>query len=117
MTCKDCLHYEACKSILEAMGYTVDGDGENADKRCDTFADRSRYVVREKGEWDIKHRHHGGFRRYTGYDDFGEKHTITVDERSECEEPYCPKCGKWNESVWRNFCPNCGADMRKGENG
>ena len=74
-------------------------------------------VVREKGEWDIKRRHHGGFRRYTGRDDFGEEHTITVDERSECDEPYCPKCGKWNESVWRNFCPNCGADMRKGENG
>ena len=69
-------------------------------------------VVREKGEWDMKHRHHGGFRRYTGRDDFGEEHTITVDERFECDEPYCPKCGKWNESVWRNFCPNCGADMR-----
>ena len=72
-------------------------------------------VVREKGEWEIKHRHHGGFRRYTGRDDFGEEHTITVDERFECDEPYCPKCGKWNESVWRNFCPNCGADMRKVE--
>lgn len=27
----------ACKSMLEAMGYVVDGAGENADTRCDTF--------------------------------------------------------------------------------
>lgn len=37
-TCKDCLHCAACTSMLEAMGYTVDGDGLDADKRCDTFA-------------------------------------------------------------------------------
>ena len=93
-------------------------DWEHGDV-CDKIADHllaTGVVVREKGEWDMKHRHHGGFRRYTGRDDFGEEHTITVDERSECDEPYCPKCGKWNESVWRNFCPNCGADMRKVEN-
>ena len=98
---------------LEKWQFDLDfGRGEFAD-----FLLANGVVVREKGEWDIKHRHHGGFRRYTGLDDFGEEHTITVDERSECDEPYCPKCGKWNESVWRNFCPNCGADMRKGENG
>ena len=63
------------------------------------------------GTWVWKHRHHGGFRKYTGVDEFGETHTITVDERSECDEPYCPYCGKWNESVFRNYCPNCGARM------
>lgn len=36
-TCKDCLHCEACTSMLEAMGYTVDGDGQDANKRCDQF--------------------------------------------------------------------------------
>lgn len=40
-TCKDCLHYEACASMLRAMGYTVDGDGLDADKRCDTFTSRA----------------------------------------------------------------------------
>lgn len=69
-------------------------------------------VERKRGEWVWKHRHHGGFHRYTGVDKWGEKHTVTVDERYECDEPYCPYCGKWNESVWHNFCPNCGADMR-----
>lgn len=44
MTCKDCLHLEACKNMLEEMGYTVDGDGENADQRCNDFTDKSRFV-------------------------------------------------------------------------
>lgn len=36
-TCKDCLHCEACTDLLESMGYTVDGDGQDADKLCDQF--------------------------------------------------------------------------------
>lgn len=68
--------------------------------------------LRPQGEWVWKHRHHGGFHRYTGVDDFGNTHTITVDERFECDEPYCPNCGKWNESVFLNYCPNCGARMK-----
>lgn len=44
MTCKDCIHYIACKSLLESQGYIVDGAGEDADKRCKEFADKSRFV-------------------------------------------------------------------------
>ena len=68
--------------------------------------------LRPKGRWEIKHRHRGGFRQYTGHDEFGNLHTITVDERFESDDPYCQFCGKFNESEHRNFCPNCGADMR-----
>ena len=68
-----------------------------------------RPVVR--GRWEWRHRHRGGFRRVTGEDDFGIRHTITVDERYAIDDPYCPFCGKLNESVFLNFCPNCGADM------
>lgn len=44
MTCRDCLHWDACKNMLEAMGHIVDGDGQNADKRCNDFANKSRFV-------------------------------------------------------------------------
>ncbi|MBQ8004398.1 MAG: hypothetical protein IJ299_04830 [Oscillospiraceae bacterium] len=43
-SCKDCLHYEACKSLLEAQGYVVEGDGGDADNRCPCFADKTLYV-------------------------------------------------------------------------
>lgn len=72
-----------------------------------------RPVVR--GKWEWRHRHRGGFRRVTGEDDFGISHTITVDERYQIEDPYCPFCKKLNESIFLNFCPNCGADLREGE--
>ena len=67
--------------------------------------------LKPKGRWVWKRRHRGGFHKYTGVDSLGETHTITVDERFECDEPYCPKCGKWNESMYLNYCPNCGAKM------
>ena len=72
-----------------------------------------RPVVR--GKWEWRRRHRGGFRRVTGEDDFGVSHTITVDQRYVIDDPYCPFCGKLNESVFLNFCPNCGADMRGGD--
>ncbi len=43
-TCRDCLHDEACRSLLTAMGYTVDGDGNEADKRCGTFKAKTKCV-------------------------------------------------------------------------
>lgn len=72
-----------------------------------------RPVVR--GKWVWRHRHRGGFRRVTGQDDFGITHTITIDERFEIDDPYCPFCKRLNESVFLNFCPNCGADMQGGD--
>lgn len=64
-----------------------------------------------RGKWNWRHRHRGGFRRWTGEDDFGIRHTITVDQRYEIDDPYCPFFGKLNESVFLNYCPNCGAEM------
>ena len=58
-------------------------------------------VVREKGEWDDT----GRFLFKDG--------SLAIR---------CNVCGaalheeEWNKYNW-HFCPNCGADMRKGENG
>lgn len=64
-----------------------------------------------RGRWIYKHRHRGGFRVVTGEDEYGNQHTIQIDERYEIDEPYCSECGKLNEAYSLNFCPNCGAKM------
>ena len=70
----------------------------------------------KRGHWNKKHRHRGGYRQATGKTKvFGEILTITIDERYEIDDLYCSECGKLNESVFTNFCPNCGADMRGGK--
>lgn len=48
MTCRDCLHYEACLGVMEAVGIHSDFFGFNVEDRCDTFADRAKYIL--KGE-------------------------------------------------------------------
>lgn len=59
LTCKDCLHNDACTDMLEALGFRVDGDGLFADKRCRMFKNKNSYaeVVRceECQSWDTKH--------------------------------------------------------------
>ena len=62
----------------------------------------------------MKHKHRGGFRRYTGIDDMGEQHTIIVDERVEYDDRYCSECGKQSADNFLNYCPNCGAKMMEG---
>lgn len=104
--CETCFHHgtNGCKTWCDA--------GESYRPAASKFKIIDPETLRPKGRWDWKHRHKGGFHKYTGVDAFGETHTITVDERFECDEPYCPNCGKWNESIYLNFCPNCGVDMR-----
>lgn len=58
-------------------------------------------VVREKGEW-TEHQH-------TSYDDMREENVIWFTYA-------CSECGGEVMNDY-DFCPNCGADMRKGENG
>ena len=118
---------EAIKAICDSCGVMPDGEKDTCpykyegagcreyDKIIDIPPADVRPVVR--GRWVWRHRHRGGFRRVSGEDDFGVRHTITVDERYEIDDPYCPYCGKLNESVFLNYCPSCGADMREAGNG
>ncbi len=66
------------------------------------------------GEWIYKHRHRGGFERRTAYDEFNNPHTVTLDNRYECDEPYCSVCGKLGGD-FLNYCGNCGAKMDGGK--
>lgn len=88
--CKDCLHYCACMMMYEKIWGERPKMGDR-DGQCDTFVERSQCVVREKSEWVYDH---------------------------WCEFK-CSRCGALSKTEPRgeeNFCPNCGADMRKGEN-
>jgi hypothetical protein len=88
--CKDCLHVELCANDDRLPGFTPEQEA-----LCKAFLDRSRYVVREKGEWEII------------LDDFDN------------ELMRCPVCREEfydgdNDTVDHtpNFCPYCGSDMR-----
>lgn len=92
MTCKDCLHFDVCY-IVEHYG--ADTNEECAEHNCKQFKDRSRYVVREKGEWRFK------------WD--SEKDPKRLFVRVVCSE-----CNL-HTGQKSNFCPNCGADMTGGD--
>ena len=80
-TCKDCLHSEVCAYIKPDLPI------------CSNFADRSKCVVREKGEWvPLGQRTYGGGRSYTHY---------------------CNLCGQHGYDDYV-LCPNCGAKMDGG---
>lgn len=66
------------------------------------------------GEVVFRNRHRKSFKRYTGFDDIGEEHTITVREESEGKEPYCGVCGCQLAESSLNYCPGCGAKMDGG---
>ena len=57
-------------------------------------------VVREKGEWIDWAKRHGVVLFHHGIRSVGV---------------VCSLCNKLSDNKY-NFCPNCGADMRKGEN-
>ena len=63
------------------------------------------------GRWLYKERHRKSYRQYTGFDDMGDVHTITVMEEYEGKEPYCSECGAQAAESFMNYCPKCGARM------
>ena len=100
----------AIKSLLnDCLGQVSYSREDAAD--CIRYMDAADVAPVRHGRWIIKHKHRGGFRRYTGIDDMGEQHTITVDERVEYDDRYCSECGKQSADNFLTYCPNCGAKM------
>ena len=73
-------------------------------------------LERSTGHWIMKHRTHNEVKHYTGQDEMGETHTISVLERYEVDEPYCSECGKLAGDTSQNYCCACGAKMVEREN-
>ena len=85
-TCRECLHCDVCYEWGNML------DPIHGGVVCDSFTPKSDYVKRERGFWE-----------QGDYLDFG-------DICSRCQfDSVCEPCTY-------NFCPNCGADMRKEDN-
>lgn len=97
----------SCPLLRQYLGTELTPDDISKMKK-----DESRFAV---GRWIYKRRHRGGIRIYEGKDEMGETHRISVDGRYTINDSYCSECGKLNESIWFNYCPNCGAKMVGGE--
>ena len=98
-------------------------EGSDCDKFAESLQNKKAHkpgvglITREqvekvwRGEWVKRHKHRGGFRRVKGFDDMGEQHEVTIDERCEYDDLYCSKCGKQSPDNFLNFCGYCGAPM------
>lgn len=82
-TCKDCFHNEACVDMLELMGYIVNGDGIDADKRCNQFINASDVAPVVHAKWDVN----GHCTNCGGHAPF---YCMTS---TYYKSPYCFECG------------------------
>ena len=84
LTCEDCLHIEVCAYIKHDLPI------------CSDFADRSSYILRKTGKWELV--------------EF-QSSPLGTDQALVCS---C--CGFAHQhDAWFNRCPNCGAYMRTEE--
>ena len=97
LTCKDCLHNDACTDMLEALGFKVAGDGYLADERCKTFKNKNNYAEVVRGRWIA-----GGECNHVPY-------RIKHPEKWVIYK--CSVCGYSNGRKQSNYCPNCGAKV------
>ena len=105
--------YEPMFSDGEKLKHSFDLTDETVDTLLAALRPVSREQITKawRGEWVKRHKHRGGFRRVKGFDDMGEQHEVTIDERCEYDDLYCSKCGKQSPDNFLNFCGYCGAPM------
>ena len=105
------------KAAVGRLMYSNNKDVRDYNALIDFIESALRPISREqvekmwRGEWVKRHKHRGGFRRVKGFDDMGEQHEVTIDERCEYDDLYCSKCGKQSPDNFLNFCGYCGAPM------
>lgn len=99
-TCKDCLHVEACSSILSGFDVDIEFFSKQISV-CKNFKDRYRFVELPKARW-LRHSPDKIIMREFHKQGIGRG----MDENSIFWT--CSKCELW-VSLAYNFCPNCGA--------
>ena len=89
-SCKDCVHFEACKNI-----YEIHGDGLSEESHgCDHFKDRARFVELHHAEW------------VEDEDVCG----VPIFRCSNCDERFVLEEGTPFDNCYF-YCPYCGAKM------
>ena len=91
-TCKDCLHYDVCQALEEYNDIP-----KVHPKQCGCFKPKADVVEVKYGEWKEVNQ--------TGR---GSRHIQYTTKQ-------CSICGYWNGRKKTNFCPNCGAKMKRKE--
>ncbi len=87
MTCKDCVHRKVC---VHKADYKFD-----VSEYCPNFKNKADFVEVKHGEW------------------FEVQQTGRNNRHIKYTTKKCSVCGYWNGRRKTNFCPYCGADMRK----
>lgn len=89
--CRDCFHYMACKSMLEASGLGDYVSSVSNGDRCPDFVHAADVAPVRHGRWELS-------KNYVGY----------------CSCSLCSDCyvePEWVDRLHWRFCPNCGAKM------
>lgn len=104
MTCKDCIHYDLCRSFSRIqLGWHGNSVHyvENMEEICKDFKDRSRFVELNIAK-KIKHT--------PDIDKMREFHKLELGKGMGERSIFwtCSNCKLW-VSLAHKFCPNCGA--------
>lgn len=116
---------EAIKHCKEKAEELKNQYGELANKRPEPIEEQMR-LLQEKhdclacaneheqlAKWLEDYKRLLGEKSYAmGYQDGLEDGLNDIRPKGEWIFSRCDKCGAYHNSMYRNFCPNCGADMR-----
>lgn len=107
MTCKDCIHYDLCRSFSRIqLGWhgNIVHYVENIEEICKDFKDRSRFVELKTTIW-CKHTPDKNVMQEFHEEGMG----LGMSEDSVFWT--CANCGVWGSPIYK-YCPQCGAKVR-----
>ena len=110
MTCKDCIHYDLCRSCSHIqLGWHGNSVHyvENIEEICKDFKARSRFVELPAAHW-IRHTPDKNIMQ--------EFHKQGIGRGMSENSIFwtCSNCGGWGNLSF-NYCPSCGAKIEEAE--